>query len=263
MGKLILILNFNMRDDETLLLVDTSIFLHRAFDGKDNIDPVGKFYKNLDLLLAIVNCKVDRLIWCLDGDMPTFRHKRYPLYKAQRPEKTQEFRDFKDFIHNELKKKYLTAYNPYYEADDLLYTLAKTHIGKVVIATADLDQSQTVGDNIVMLKPCSLGVYEKVDTSYIINRYGIYPWQIPHLKALMGDTSDNLKLGIKGFGQKKASSLLLLYDTADKVLEAAENDPEFPFPKLIPDLLEKRDKILLFLEMTTLSEVKCIQHLLQ
>jgi DNA polymerase-1 len=225
-------------------------------------DPVQRFWNNFKLLLRIVGEPVSKVIWCMDGDSKTFRHKKYLPYKAQRPEKTQEFIDFKAYIEKELKQKFIVALNNEYEADDCIAYLAKTYRGKVFIASADLDQSQLVGDNIKMLKVFNQNSYEHVDENYVVHRYGIYPVQIPELKALAGDKSDNIKLPIRGIGGIKAAMILLAHGSIDGMYDAIE-DGTFLFPKIADELLTYKKLVYLFLELTSLDkEVPGIIHLL-
>jgi len=237
----------------TLLLVDTSIYLHKAFDGVSERDPVKRFFDNFKLLLRIVGEPVTKVIWCLDGDSRTFRHKMYLPYKAQRPEKTQEFIDFKAYIEKELKQKFTVALHPEYEADDCIAYLAKSYKGKVFIASADLDQSQLVGGNIKMLKVYNQNSYEHVDEKYVMNRYGIRPDQIPDFKALAGDKSDNIKLPIKGIGAIKAACILILYGSISGMYDAIEVG-DFLYPKLSAELLLYKKLVYTFLELTSLDK---------
>lgn len=241
----------NKRD--TLLLIDCSIFLHKAFDGKDIVNPVKKFFENYKTLLRVINKSVSKVIWCLDGNSRTFRHKKYAPYKAHRPEKTQEFRDFKEYIERILKRDYTVALHNDYEADDCVSTLARAFDGDVIIASADLDQCQLVSDTITMYKPLSPTEYEIVTPGYVLSRYGLYPSQIADLKALAGDKSDNIKLPIKLLGNVKGALMLGLYDTIEGIYEAIEGD-YFIFSKFTDQLLTHKAQVLLFQELTTLNK---------
>lgn len=237
----------------TLLLIDTSIYLHKAFDGSHRKDPIKRFFDNYKLLLKIVGEPVDKVIWCLDGDSRTFRHKMYMPYKAHRPEKTQEFIDFKAYIEIELKKKFTVALHPEFEADDCVAYLASSYKGKVFIASADLDQCQLVNDNITMLKVFNQNSYERVDEKYVLNRYGIYPCQIPDFKALSGDKSDNIKLPIRGIGLIKAAMILILYESIDGMYDAIE-EGTFIYPRLQQELLNNKKLVRLFQQLTCLDK---------
>ena len=210
----------------TLLIIDTSIYLHKGFDGKDTRDHVKRFWFNYDHLRKVAGPQVKEVIWCLDSDTPTFRHIQYPPYKAQRSEKTQEFKDFKTSIEADLMKRHKAIIKEGWEADDLIFTIAKQYKGKVIIASTDLDQSQTVSRNIMMYKLNNEHAYENVTPEYVVRRYGILPWQIPHYKALSGDKSDNIKLRVRGLGPLAAATLLILYGSLDGIYKVIEETPE-------------------------------------
>jgi len=252
----------------TLLLVDTSILLHKAiyvqaYDG----DPVYTFWEYIKSLKKITN--PDHIVFCLDDVKMTWRHKLYLPYKAQRPEKTEEFKTFKDYIEGRIKKKYLYEVATDYESDDFIGSLAMQYPGRVYIASSDLDLSQLVSDRITMLK-FKKGKYEEdrfisngyevVTPSYIVNRFGVYPSQIPAYKALAGDSSDNIKLPIRGLGGVAASKMLLLYDDIPGIYKHLE-DEDFIFPKFKEGLIEHKDQVDLFLELTNIKKNLCTSSL--
>jgi DNA polymerase-1 len=252
---------------KALLVVDVSIFLHKAIYSENyGIDPVWTFHEYIKTLKVVSKC--DQLVFTLDGTKRTFRHKLYLPYKAQRPEKTDEFQAFKKYIEKEIKKKYLYEQDDEYESDDFIGSLASQYPGKVYIASSDLDLSQLVDDRVVQLKPSKNKYdpekpvnpgFEVVTPSYTLNRMGVYPHQIPTWKALAGDASDNIKLPIKGLGDVAATKMLILYDDLDGIYKAIEdNDPDFPCPKFKDDLIKYKSLVELFLKLTTIKvDLEC------
>jgi DNA polymerase I len=246
-----------------LLLIDTSIFLHKSLYVEEyGGDPVYTFWEYCKVIQRITKAK--HTVYTLDGTKRTFRHKLYLPYKAQRPEKTEEFQAFKNHIESEIKHKHLHEFSLDYESDDFVGSLATQYDGQVFIASADLDLSQLVNDRVTMLKPSKNKYhpdkpvnpgFEVVTPSYVINRMGVYPHQIPDWKALAGDSSDNIKLPIKGLGDVAASKMLILYDNIDGIYKAIEdNDEDFPCPKFKDGLVTNKPLVELFLKLTT---IKC------
>lgn len=243
----------------TLLLIDTSIFLHKSiyveqYDG----DPVWTFFDHIKDLKVI--SKADEVIFTFDGTKPTFRHKMFSGYKAQRPEKTEEFKQFKDYIEDRIRRNYLYEFQENYESDDLIGSHAVKYKGRVFIGSTDLDLSQLVNDRVTMLKPrkgkwtpevhITTG-YENITPSYVINRYGVSPDQIPDFKALSGDSSDNYKLPIKGMGQVAAAKLLIIYDSLEGIYEHID-DEDFILPKFRDSLKENKDQAFFFKKLATI-----------
>jgi DNA polymerase-1 len=244
-----------------LLIVDTSIFLHKAIYVEEyGGDSVYTFWEYIKMLKRITKSK--HVVFTLDETKRTFRHKLYLPYKAQRPEKTEEFQAFKKHIESKIKHEYLYEVSTEYESDDYVGSLAKQYPGKVYIASADLDLSQLVDDRVTMLKPTKNKYdpekpvnpgFEVVTPSYVVNRLGVYPYQVPDWKALAGDTSDNIKLPIKGLGDVAASKMLILYDNIEGIYNNLE-DEDFPCPKFKEDLIKNKPLVELFLKLTT---IKC------
>lgn len=242
----------------TLLLIDTSIFLHKSiyveqYDG----DPVWTFFKHVNDLVKV--SKPEHIIYTLDGTKPTFRHQALPSYKAHRPEKTDEFKAFKDCIERRIKRKHLYEFQEDYESDDLIATHASNYTGRVYIGSSDLDLSQLVSNRVTMLKPRKAQwhpeaspstAFENVTPSYIVSRYGIYPNQIPDYKALSGDSSDNYKLPIKGLGGVAASKLLLIYDNLEGIYDHLD-DEDFILPKFREGLRVNRDMAFFLKDIAT------------
>lgn len=252
-----------------LLLIDTSIFLHKSIyvEQYSDGDPVFTFWEHIKSLKKITN--PDHIVFTLDDVRQTFRHKMYLPYKAQRPEKTEEFRAFKNYIEGQIKRKYLYEVATNYESDDFIGSLAVQYPGRVYIASADLDLSQLVNERVTMLKPKKgkyaedriiANGYEVVSPSYVVNRFGIYPEQIPEYKALAGDSSDNIKLPIKGLGGVAAAKMLIMYDSIEGIYENLDNE-EFILPKFKDGLLEHKAQVDLFLKLTTIKKDLCTQSL--
>ena len=181
------------------------------------------FYKLCDELHP------DSVAFAFDLKAPTFRHKMYDEYKAGRkpmpPELAEQMPVLKDLLRA-LGYKIVTKEG--YEADDILGTLAFSckEGDECYIATGDRDSLQLVGDNVkVLLASTKMGRPETniYDVKRIKDDYGVTPHQLIDIKALMGDSSDNIP-GVSGVGQKTAQSLISelgsiqnIYDNIDTI----------------------------------------------
>lgn len=236
---------------DSLLLVDVSIFLHKSlYVSKYGGDPVSSFNETMKALKRI--SRSDHVIYCIDDPKPTFRHKALSCYKAHRPEKTEEFKVFKEYVENLIRRKHLFEQQPGFESDDLVASMAVQYPDRVTIGSNDLDLSQLVSDRVSQYKtystkydpnkPYSCG-FELVTPDYVTSRFGVYPNQIPSFKALAGDKSDGYSSGIKGLGDVAAAKLLIVYKTLEGIRDALD-DEEFIIPKLREPLRENMSNII-------------------
>jgi len=166
------------------------------------------------------------LIITFDPPPPTFRHDLYPDYKANRPMPPEEFLEECEELYELLESKGITVSRvPGFEADDLLGTLnAKASEAgmETIIYTCDLDILQLLDENTTVEVFSQYWPLRTFDVESAIRRFGgIRPANIPDLKALMGDRSDNLP-GVPGIGEKSATAVLA--ETTD--LETLYEDVE-------------------------------------
>ena len=151
----------------------------------------------------------------------TFRHDRYPEYKATREKMPDELK-----IQIERIRELVDAFRfprlevEGYEADDVLGSVAKNAAEKglgVKIITGDRDLLQLVTDRVVVnLAGGKFSDAQDFFPDDVVKKMGVKPNQVVDLKALIGDTSDNIP-GVKGIGQKTAESLLEKYPTLDDI----------------------------------------------
>ena len=225
------------------VIIDTPALLHRAWHAipplKDkNGRVVNALYGFLSILMkAIGDLKPDYLALTFDRKEPTFRHKEFKDYKAQRVRQPQEFYD-----QFPLAKEAAAAFGiPVFEmigfeADDLIGTLTdlaeKNKDVESIVVTGDLDTLQLVDDQTKVLS-LKKGVTDTVlyDEAAVRERYGLNPDQLIDYKALRGDPSDNIP-GVKGIGEKGAAELIKEFGSLEKIYEYLESSPESsPFTK--------------------------------
>ncbi|MBQ8825560.1 MAG: DNA polymerase I [Oscillospiraceae bacterium] len=213
-----------------LLAIDGNSIMNRAFYGIKMLSNKSGMYTNaitgfMNIYLKIVNEeKPDAICCAFDLRAPTFRHKADSNYKANRHGMPDELAQQMPVI-----KELLSAMGVHvletegFEADDILGTLSKicTDSGNsCLILTGDKDSLQLVNDNVTVLLH---GTKElKVYTPDKFREdYGFEPLQLIDLKALMGDSSDNIS-GVKGIGEKTASSLIKDHHTIEELYAKLE-----------------------------------------
>ena len=214
-----------------LLAIDGNSILNRAFYGIKLLttregEPTNGIYGFLTILLRLLeDIAPDGVAVCFDLRAPTFRHLKYEGYKAQRKGMPEDLAR-----QVEPLKELLTALGfalveqEGFEADDLLGTLSKAceQSGDTcVIATGDRDSFQLVSQNTTVRLAYTKGgrpVAEMVDEDYIWEKYELTPSQLIDLKALMGDSSDNVP-GVPGVGEKTALALMREAGSLDKIYE--------------------------------------------
>jgi len=214
-----------------LLVLDGNSIVNRAFFGikllttKDGTftNAVYGFLMMLRRLLDEV--QPDRVGIAFDLKAPTFRHKMYAGYKAQRkgmpPELAQQMPVLKEIL---TALGYTLISCEGFEADDILGTLAAACTARgdeCVIATGDRDSLQLVSPTVhVRLAATKMGqpVATVYDEAKIMEDYGVTPPQLIDIKAIQGDTSDNIP-GVAGIGPKGAGTLIQTFGSLDGVYE--------------------------------------------
>lgn len=212
---------------EKILLIDGHSILNRAFYGLPDLtnsqgEHTGAVYGFLNILFRILEEeKPDYLTVAFDVHAPTFRHKIYDAYKGTRKQMPEELREQVPLIKEMLSAMGVNIVTlEGYEADDLLGTLAKRSEEKdmnVTILSGDRDLLQLATEKIMIRLPkTSKGktTIEDFHQKEVVEKYQVSPIQIIDLKALMGDSSDNIP-GIPGVGEKTATKILVEFGTVE------------------------------------------------
>lgn len=208
-----------------LVLIDGNSLLNRAFYATKLLTtrdgtPTNAVFGFIKLLLKIIqDNKPDRLIVTFDLKAPTFRHKMYDGYKATRKPMPDDLVVQVGMLKSLLHSMNITICEKEgYEADDLIGTLSHafsdTHS---IVITGDRDAYQLVDDlTDVFITKTGVSELLKLNKNNFEQLIGYRPSQVIDMKALMGDSSDNIP-GVPGIGEKTALNLLLKYGTLDNV----------------------------------------------
>ncbi|MBQ6051794.1 MAG: DNA polymerase I [Clostridia bacterium] len=215
----------------TVMMIDGNSILNRAFYGVRPLTtstgiPTNAVYGFLTILFRHLDeDRPDGVGIAFDMKTKTFRHLMYDGYKAGRKGMPDELAEQLPWIKRTLAAMGFSVYEREgLEADDIIGIISKKQSGengKCIIITGDRDELQLVDENItVKLAVTKNGVpSDDVYTPDAVKeKYGLTPDRLIDLKALMGDSSDNIP-GVPGIGEKTATELLKEYGTLDGVYE--------------------------------------------
>lgn len=214
-----------------IMVIDGNSILNRAYYGVRLLTNheglhTNAIYGFLSTLFRLQDIYTpDRIVVCFDVKEKTFRHLKFDSYKATRQGMPDELAEQMPVLKEVLDAMGLVrCEQPGFEADDLIGTIsqkAEQNGDTCLIVTGDRDSLQLVSDRTTVHLVSSKG---KQDTSrdftpeLFQTEYGFAPAQLVDLKALMGDSSDNIS-GVPGVGEKTAHSLLAQFGTLDGVYE--------------------------------------------
>ncbi len=198
--------------------------------------------------------KPDYLMAAFDSAEKTFRHEKYPEYKATREKMPEELRAQLPYLWELMEAMRIPSFEkPGFEADDIIGTMARYADGKeldVYIVSGDKDFMQLVNDHIFLYAPSGRQAEIKVyDRKKVEEKWGVPPEKIIDLLGLMGDSSDNIP-GVPGVGEKTAVKLLQEYGSLTAALEHAD---EVKNKRAREGLKQGRDKALLSKELVTID----------
>ncbi|MFT3983681.1 MAG: DNA polymerase I [Lachnospiraceae bacterium] len=216
---------------EKLVLIDGNSIINRAFYGLPDLTNAEGFHTNaiygfLNIMFKILEEEqADYLVVAFDVKAPTFRHALFKEYKGTRKPMPKELCEQVPVLKELLQAMGVKIVEKAgYEADDILGTLAKRaekeQIG-VSLVSGDRDLLQVATEQIKVRIPKTRGGKTEVEDYYtgdVIEKYQVEPLQIIELKALMGDSSDNIP-GVPKIGEKTATELIVNYQNIENLRE--------------------------------------------
>lgn len=246
-----------------LLVVDGNSIVNRAFYGIKLLTTKDGRYTNaiygfLNIFLKLKEqCEPDHVAFAFDLHAPTFRHKMYAEYKAGRKPMPDELREqipvLKELL---ITLGYKVVEHEGWEADDILGTLSALCKGddKCFLATGDRDSLQLINENVnVLLTSTKMGRTQTVnyDVAEVEKVYGVTPSGLIQIKALQGDSSDNIP-GVSGVGPKTAGDLIIKYKSVDNIYKNIDSlDIK---PNLKEKLVKDKASAFLSLELGTIKK---------
>ncbi|MBQ8236787.1 MAG: DNA polymerase I [Oscillospiraceae bacterium] len=245
-----------------LLILDGNSVINRAYFGVKPLTTRDGLYTHaiygfLNILeKAEKEEQPDAICVAFDLHGPTFRHLQYDGYKATRHGMPEELAQQMPVMKDVLRAMNIPIYEcKGWEADDVIGTVGRicsNNGWECVIVTGDRDSLQLIDEHVHVKLVISKGGqtnYNLYTTEKFTEEYGFEPKRLIDLKALMGDSSDNIP-GVKGIGEKTAKNLLLKFGTLDGVYENLE-DPAIK-PKQRENLTNFKDNAYLSYDLATI-----------
>ena len=224
----------NKIENKSLYLIDGYAMLYRshfALIRNPLINSKGMhtsaLFGFINQIMKLINKdKPDLMVAAFDTSKKTFRHEKYPEYKATREKMPEEMIGQLPYLWKILEAMGIpTLERPGFEADDIIGTLA-TMASKedldVFIVSGDKDFMQLVNEKIFLYSPSGRQADIKIyDRNGVIDKWGVPPEKIIDLLGLMGDSSDNVP-GVPGVGEKTAVKLINEYGSLEASLDHAD-----------------------------------------
>lgn len=216
------------KTDKIMLIIDGNSLINREYYGMPRLTAKNGLYTNA--ILGFINKLIkytnqlnpDCAAAAFDLPAPTFRHLEYFGYKANRRGMPDELAAQLPYVKEVCGIFGFSVISQEgYEADDILGTIAKKYEGKTYIITGDRDSFQLISDNVTVLY-CSNAAVIEYTKQKISEDYNLEPKQLIDVKALMGDSSDEIP-GVFGIGEKTALNLIRENKTLDFVYKNLEN----------------------------------------
>ena len=245
-------------DKKEIYLIDGSAYLHRAYHAIKNLStstghPTNATFGFTRILLKLLKEKQpEYAIVFFDVKGPTFRHKMYKEYKANRPPMEEsmavQIPDIKKVV-NVLNIAIVEKQG--FEADDLVGTYSRLFQEqgfKIVMVTGDKDFIQLVTEDCLLWDPMK---DKEIDIAKIKEEFGVTPVEFIDLLGLSGDKSDNIP-GVPGVGPKTASSLIAQYKSIDNIYNNIEDLKNKK--KLYQNLLENKENAFLSKDLVIIDQ---------
>ena len=215
----------------TLYIIDGHSYIYAAFYALRNLtspsgEPTNATFGFLGTLLKLFRTRrPDKLVLTMDSPGPTFRHRQFDQYKANRPPMPDELpcqidriKELAQLLHIPVLAKET------YEADDIIASLCRQVNGtdtEVFICSKDKDLEQLIGPKVAMYDAKTDTV---LDLEQLRKKKGLTPQQTVDVLALTGDAADNIP-GVPGIGPKKATALIQKYGSLDELLAHVDEVP--------------------------------------
>ena len=244
-----------------LVLIDGHSILNRAFFGVPDLTNAEGLHTNavygfLNIMFKILEEEqADHLAVAFDLSAPTFRHKMFEEYKGTRKPMADELRQQVPLIKEMLKAMGITIVEKEgYEADDILGTLsvkAEKEGMDVAVISGDRDLLQLATEHVMIRIPKTKKTGTEIENYLaddVVEKYGVTPKEFIDVKALQGDTADNIP-GVPGIGEKTAGALIAKYHSIEAVHEDA---PNVKPPRASKNIVEFWDQAVMSKELATI-----------
>ena len=241
---------------EKFVIIDGNSLINRAYYGMPPLKslsgkPCGAIFGFINMMLSVVTSEKPKYLVCVfDAGKHTFRHNIYSEYKGTRgpmPEDLHsQLKDLKELLKS---MNILTLEKSEIEADDIVGTLTRKFNEEFILVSGDKDLLQLVNENTTLwLTQKGVTNVLKVTPEVLKSEFGLKPYQVIELKAIMGDNSDNIP-GVAGIGKVGANKLIAEYGDLDNIYANLDNISKSTQTKLV----EHKDMAYLSKELATIK----------
>ena len=209
---------------EKFVIIDGNSLINRAYYGLPMLKslsgkPCGAIYGFINMMLSVITSEKPKYLVCVfDAGKHTFRHNMFADYKGTRSSMPEDLHsqliDLKELLH---AMGILTLEQSEIEADDIIGSLTRKFNEEFILISGDKDLLQLVNEQTtVWLTQKGISNVLKVTPEALKTEFNLKPYQVIELKAIMGDSSDNIP-GVAGIGKVGASKLIDEFDNLDNV----------------------------------------------
>lgn len=210
---------------EKFVLVDGNSLINRAFYGLPPMrslsgKPCNAVYGFLNMILSVISSEKPKYLVCVfDAGKHTFRHDMYADYKGTRDKAPEDLIEQIGMLKDLLRAMgILVVEQANIEADDIIGSFTRKFNEQFILLSGDKDLLQLINDNTtVWLTKKGISDVLKVDEQVLKSEFNLKPYQVIEMKAIMGDSSDNIP-GVPGIGKVGAEKLILAYDNLDNIV---------------------------------------------
>lgn len=255
------------KNQEKILIIDGNSLFHRAWHAipplttKDGILVNAVYGFTSILLKALKDIKPDFIAMTFDLAEPTFRHKKYKPYKANREKQPDDMYDQMPYVKQIVEALNIPIFEKAgFEADDVIATICELKSVDrpntlSIVATGDKDTFQLIDENTVVYT-LKQGISDTTvfDIKAVKDKFNIKPEQMIDYKAMRGDPSDNIP-GVPGIGDKTAVKLLNKFETLEDIYDNIEKNTKKTQelkPRTVKLLTEHKEEAFLAKELVTL-----------
>ncbi|MBE5816750.1 MAG: DNA polymerase I [Clostridiales bacterium] len=248
-----------------IIVIDSHSIIHKMFFGVRPLHtasgiPTNAVFGFVNILFKLINDYAPNMIYAaFDVHAPTFRHKMYSEYKAGRDKTAEDLLVQIDMMKDILRAMGIPVFEcPGFEADDILgsiSSMADNENMETLLLTGDRDSFQLITDKTNVLYSKHTGELEIYNREKFEEAYSVLLSQFVDLKALMGDSSDNIP-GVAGVGPKTATALINEYGDLDNIYD---NVDKIKSASLKEKLLKSRDNAFMSRELARIVKTAPVE----
>lgn len=241
---------------EKFIVIDGNSLINRAYYALPNLKslsgkPCGAIFGFVNMMINLITTEKPKYLVCVfDAGKHTFRHDIYAEYKGKRDKMPEDLHaqlvELKDLLR---AMGIMVKEIPEIEADDIVGSITRKFNEEFILVSGDKDLLQLINDNTtVWLTQKGISNVLKVDEKVLMEEFKIKPYQVIEMKAIMGDSSDNIP-GVVGIGKIGAEKLIAEYQNLDNVYANLEKHA----PGIQKKLIESKDLAYLSKQLATIK----------